>query len=85
MSLIINNLFGTMHMYYSFSPTIASKASRKNGQSDSVVVNFCKGVMHMGKKVEIWFEGFNISLGFITLKFKKPTNVSTESGKVNNF
>lgn len=72
-------------MYYSFSPTIASQAFRNNGQSDSVFVNFCKGVIRMGKKAEKWFEGFNVSLGFITLKFKKPTNVFTESGKVNNF
>lgn len=69
---------------YSFSPTIALQASRKNGQSDSVASKVHKGVVRMTKQTAKWFEGINITLPFVTVKFKRPTNNTTESGKMNN-
>ncbi|GIP35964.1 hypothetical protein J2TS4_51740 [Paenibacillus sp. J2TS4] len=37
----------------------------------------------MVKQTAEWFEGFNITLPFFTVKFKKPANNATGAGKVN--
>jgi len=31
-----------------------------------------------------WFEGFNVTLPFLTIKFKKPADFATGSGKGND-